>query len=438
MSKNHMHINRSKMPTTGKHIQLNISEPNMVILDNGIETYIIDEGEVDFTRLDFVFNAGSAIQNKGLIAESTIQLLADGTNTMSSEDIAKKLDFHGAIIDTNLTKDKASLTLYSLNKQLPKLLPILKDMLENASFEEYELSNYINRKRHQFSLNIDKVKFKAMLEFNKLIFGSDSSYGRVKELSDYDAVLRQDLVSFYNSQYTPQNTYIIASGSVKSDTISNINKYFGTNQGKPVIGSINKFQVVDVTSINKFIKKEGSLQSAIRIGKPVIGKQHQDYNSLIVLNTILGGYFGSRLMSNLREQKGFTYGVNSYIMNYQHGNYWSIATEVNADHTDEAIDEIRFEINRLMNEKVSNTELDIVKNYIYGTYLRSFDGPLAKAERFRSAKDLDLNFEHYVSSLDEMMTQTPKQLHTIANEYCNYEKMIVLVVGKTKNDNIAI
>ncbi len=427
---------RKIMPPVGKHFQLNLTEPVHIQLDNGIDTYIINKSQEEFTRLDIIFDAGSSLQTKSLVAGSTVSLLIDGTKKLTSGEIAQIIDYHGAYVDTSLTKDKAGITLYTLNKHLPKLLPLISDMIVNASFPEDELSNYIHRKRHQFLLNNDKVKYKATLEFNKLIFGANSAYGKVAEIEDYDKLNRNDLIEFYNSHYTPTKSYIIISGKISDKTTSLVNKHLGnirntkTNNYSSGLSITNK-----VAEKDKFIKKDGALQSAIRIGRPIIDKQHPDYNSLIVLNTVFGGYFGSRLMSNLRENKGFTYGINSFMINYKHGGFLSIATEVNAKHTNDSLNEIKKELNTLCNTRIKNTELNLVKNYIYGTYLRSFDGSMSLAERYRSAKDLNLNFEYYTNSLKSMMEQTPQQLLETANKYFNYDEMVKLVVGEMNNTN---
>ena len=429
-------LDRTKKPTNGNQIKLNIPEPDVVILDNGIKTYIINEGNIEYSKIDVVFKAGTAYQSKSLIAESAIQLLIDGTTSKTSEEIANVLDYSGALIDTNLTKDTASLTLYSLNKQLPNLLPLLYDIISNPEFSEDELENYTNRKRHQFLLNNDKVKYKAMLEFNQLVFGSETAYGKVKNLEDYNNIERDDLNQFHNMCFNTKDIYVVVSGKINKESITLINKYLGKLHLSDSQTNHQPIEFVqDVTPAERFIGKTNSLQSAIRVGQPIIGKNHPDHNSLIVYNTILGGYFGSRLMSNLRENKGYTYGINSYIMNYKYGSYWCISTEVNAKHTKSALKELQIEINKLRTKKVSNSELELVKNYLYGIYLRSFDGPMAKADRLRSAHDLNFNFHDYVNNLNEMMNQTPDQILVIANQYFDFDNMIKLVVGVLENDS---
>jgi len=210
-----------------------------------------------------------------------------------------------------------------------------------------------------------KSDTKPCLNLTNSFLGQTVLTEGVVELSDYDNLVRNDLLDFLNYYYTPQNTYIIISGKIDKKTISLLNKYFGNNsKGDTVIPDSNLNIVNKVEGLNKFVKKEGTLQSAIRIGKPIINKQHPDYNSLIVLNTVLGGYFGSRLMSNLRENKGYTYGISSYMINYKHAGFFSIATEVNAQHSNAALEEIKNELTKLCNENISSQELNLVKLHL--------------------------------------------------------------------------
>lgn len=427
-------LDRSKMPAAGEHIKLHLKEPIVHILDNGITLYLIEDETIEFNRMDFVFSAGTSFQNRNLIAESTLNLLSEGTQTRSSAEIAEKLDYYGCFIDSNLSKDKASISIYSLTKQLPEILPIISDIVQNPTFNETELSNYLVRKKHQFNNSYRKVKYRSMLEFNELIFGSDTSYGNTKKLDDFDKVTRQDVVQYHNSHFSLKNGYIVASGKIGRNTIDNINRYFGNIEFPSVTESELSFtNNHNTSSEGHFIKVENSLQSAIRIGLPVVSKTHKDYISLVVLNTVLGGYFGSRLMSNIRENKGYTYGINSFIINYLHGGYLCIATEVNAKNTNDTLSEIQTELNNVRDRLIPVEELDLVKNYIYGTYLRSFDGSISQTDRFRAAKDLNMDYLYYIESLQSMLNQSPEQLREIANKYLDYNSMIKLVVGSLKD-----
>jgi predicted Zn-dependent peptidase len=303
-------------------------------------------------------------------------------------------------------------------------------MLIDASFHQHELDIHLNMQRQEYLVNREKVRYNAMLEFNQMVFGAGSAYGQIVDIADFDLVNRNDLVDFFKKHYNVNNSYLIVSGKANKKVPALLNKYFGNGLNKLK----NDFIPIHFTETNeqknRFIEKSGAMQSAIRIGRSMINKFHPDYNRFILLNTILGGYFGSRLMSNLREDKGFTYGISSFNVNYINGAAFSIATEVNASHTQSAIDEIFSEMNLLRKEKVSKEELQLVKNYIYGTFLRNFDGPFSLAERFCSVKDFGLGFDYYINSLSEILSTNSDELLEIANKYLNPGDMIRLVVGK--------
>lgn len=422
--------NRQKMPENGKPVRLKLPEPESVLLDNGMDAFLIRAGEEPVTRIDVVIKAGTAYQQKKLVAGSVGKMIREGTKHYSSTIIAEILDSRGAFMDVSVTKDSAVLTLYALNKYLRDLIPLIADMLANAEFLNDELNIHINRERQEFLVNSEKVRYKAMLEFNRMVFGKDSAYGQVLEIDDFDQLTRNDLISFYKNRYVAGNAYLILSGKVDDSVLGLVNKFPGNGWSKTVTNQQKIKYNGSIPEKSRYIKKEGSLQSAIRVGRPIMGKTHPDYNRFVLLNTILGGYFGSRLMSNLREDKGYTYGVSSFVANYVHGSFFSVSTEVNSRFTRDALDQIHHEMTSLRTRKVGDEELQLVKNYIYGTFLRNFDGPFALAERFRSAKDFNLDFEFYRNSLKEILATTSDDLLETAEKYLNTEEMLQLVVGK--------
>ncbi len=420
---------RTTIPLHGTPIELVINKPEVVVFDNGVEAYLIEAGDEDVTRIDIVIDAGSAFQEKRLVASSVGKMLKEGTDSFTSSEIANKFDFYGAHFDNQITKDTAALTLFSLTKHLNELMPVLAEMITAATFVDNELQTYIDRQRQDFLVNTERVRFVGMLEFNHMVFGKNSAYGQTVQLGDFDEINRNDLVHFYNDTYIPQHAYMIISGRVNNTVVELINRYIGNNWQAPDNTPPEIQFTSPTTEHEKFVAKKGALQSAIRVGRPIINKTHKDYNRFVLLNTILGGYFGSRLMSNLREEKGYTYGISSYISNYINGASFNIATEVNAKYTQAALDEIYQEIDKLRKQKVSENELQLVKNYIYGTFLRNFDGPFALAERFRSVRDFGLDFDHYRQSLDEILEISAEELIETAEKYLDPDKMIKLVVG---------
>jgi predicted Zn-dependent peptidase len=421
---------RSISPPQAKNDALHIHDPEPATLDNGLPVFLINAGDEEVTRLDVIIKAGTAYQDHKLVAGTVGKLLKEGTSSYESADIASAFDYYGAYFDTNVSKDTAILSLYSLTKHLPELLPMISEMLAQATFPEHEFHLHIDRKQQEYLINREKVRYVAMLEFNKLVFGEESAYGQTISIDDFKAIQHDQLMDFYRKNYALDRSYAIISGRANHDVVQLINRYLGNGWSTPGPSDKQILFTAPFQPGEQVIKKEDAMQSAIRVGRPIINKQHPEYNRFVLLNTILGGYFGSRLMSNLREEKGFTYGVSSYIINYIHGSSFSIGTEVNVDHTQAAIDEIFFEMNKLREEKVGDDELQLVKNYIYGTFLRNFDGPFALADRFRSVKDFGLGFDYYLKSLDEIMNTTSDELLETAQNYFDPGQMIRLVVGR--------
>lgn len=421
--------NRKIMPANGEPVSLKLEKPVFFMLDNGVEAFLIKAGEEPVMRIDVVIKAGSAYQKKRLVASSVGKMMREGTQHYSSQAIAETIDSHGAYLDVSVTKDTAVLTMYALNKHLENLMPLVADMLSHATFGEDELRVHLNRERQEFLVNSEKVRYKAMLEFNKMVFGKNSAYGQILEIDDFDKLGKNDLIDFYDRLYHTGDAYLILSGAINDRVVKLVNKYLGNGWINPSKNHNNIIYNGGSPEKEKFIRKEGSIQSAIRMGRTIIGKTHPDYNRFVLLNTILGGYFGSRLMSNLREDKGYTYGVSSFVANYEHGSYFSIATEVNAKFTGESMDQIYREMLTLRGEKVAEEELRLVKNYIYGTFLRNFDGPFALADRFRAVKDFGLDFDFYRNSLSEILTTNSDELLDIANKYLDPDKMVRLIVG---------
>ena len=421
---------RSVIPKHGKPVLLAIEDPVELKLDNGMSAYLIEAGENEVVRIDIVVKAGTAYQSKSLVAANTGKLLKEGTLSYSSATIANLLDYYGSHLDILISKDSSTITLYSLTKHLKKLLPVVSEMLKEALFQQEELDHLVDMQRQEFLVNSEKVKYNAQMEFNRMVFGNNTAYGQIVELDDFNKLKRDDLISFFKAQYNVKNTYLIVSGKTNHKVPELLNKYFGSGISAKTATNGSIHFMVNNEQKEKYIEKSGAMQSAIRIGRPMIKKVHPDYNRFILLNTILGGYFGSRLMSNLREDKGFTYGISSFMLNYIHGSAFSVATEVNAKHTQAAVDEICKEMDLLRHKKVGNDELKLVKNYIYGTFLRNFDGPFALSERFASVKDFGLSFDYFRNNLKEILSITADDLLETANKYLAPEDMIKLVVGR--------
>ncbi len=400
-------------------------------LTNGIPVSLIEAGSQDVTRIDWVFPAGSIQAEVPLLASTVANLIFEGTETRSSSQISETLDFYGAYLNAQTYHHNSVITLFCLTRDLPVLLPLVEDIIKNATFDPIEFDIYLNKRRQEHLLESDKVKIIAARKFSQVLFGEDHPYGRKLELYHFDTLKREALIDFYKNAYTPQDCRIVVAGQPGSDLKELLGTYFGSPQWNP--GPFNQNGVGAIQPMEQkfhLIEREGALQSALRIGRPLFNNQHPDFIALQVVNTILGGYFGSRLMMSVREDKGLTYGIGSSIMPFRKSGMWMIASEVKGEMRQAAIDAIFEEMKRLIKEPVSEHELGLVKNYMLGELLRNFDGPFSSADIYRSLMEFDLDFSFYAEMAKQIRSITAEKIQSLASEYLNPEDFYVVVAGK--------
>lgn len=400
-------------------------------LNNKIPVYSINAGTQELIKIEFLFSAGMYQQKMPLQAATVNAMLEEGTSKMTAAQIADAVDYYGAFLEVGVSQDSASVVLYTLNKHLKATLPVVEDVIKNAIFPQNELETHLRNKKQKFHVNNQKVANVARKRFAELIFGEKHPYGiNVKE-ENFDAINRSNLTDFYKTFYRANSCKIILAGKVNEDVHTLLNEHFGGNDWlaendlkQPA------FTISSAKEREQLIYKEDALQSAIRIGKVMFNKTHPDFQSLQILNTVFGGYFGSRLMSNIREDKGYTYGIGSGIASLQNSGYFFISTEVGSEVCKNALDEIYFEMNRLREELIPEDELKLVKNYLLGTFLRSVDGPFAMADRFKGIMEYNLGYDYFDRYIATIRNVSASELHSLANTYFDKDSMIELVVGK--------
>jgi zinc protease len=400
-------------------------------LRNNIPVYSINAGTQELIKIEFLFSAGMYQQEIPLQAVTVNTMLEEGTSKLTAAQIAEKVDYYGAFLETGISQDTASIVLYTLNKHLKSTLPVVEQVIKDAIFPQQELDTHIRNKKQQFYVNEQKVANVARKRFTELLFGEKHPYGiNVKE-TDFEVINRSHLNAFYSKFYRSNNCKIILAGKIDDTVLSLLDHHFGGNDwnGSSDLTREN-ISITTSSELENVILKKDAVQSAIRIGKILFNKTHPDFQSLQVLNTVFGGYFGSRLMSNIREDKGYTYGIGSGIASLQNSGYFFISTEVSVDVCKDAINEIYFEMNRLREELIPADELQLVKNYLLGTFLRSVDGPFAMAERFKGIMEYNLGYDYFDNYIATIRSVSASQLQDLANLYFDKNSMIELVVGK--------
>lgn len=421
-----------KSPRTAKNLKPGNISPRQAKLGNSIPLYLISAGSQPVTRIDLMFRAGSWWQTKPLVASSANAMLSEGTIKLTGEEIARKADYYGAYINTSADRDNAFISIYTLTRYIDEILPLCAGIVKNPSFPERELETLLERRRQNFLIEKTRVSSLAREQFAASVFGKDHPYGQFAALKDFDNLTRSDLRKFHNKYYRSGNCTILISGRFDGDKMTaTLDRLFGGNDwhfSEPGGRAIPPEP--DPGRSKVLIAKDEAVQSALRIGRRMFPRTHPDHPGMMVLNSILGGHFGSRLMQNIREKRGYTYGIGSVLPGHRFDGYLAIVSEVSADYREAAVNEIYRELKKLCDKPVSARELDLTRSHMHGEVLRNFDGPFAWLESVRSLAETDMDTGYFDKLVDTINTITPQQIIELARKYLVKEEMVEVVAGK--------
>jgi zinc protease len=424
-------ISRSVPPPLKSITDFSFKHIEKATLDNGIPVYYLNAGVQDVVKVELIFRNTAFNRSQPLLYSAANRLMSEGTSRHSAQQLAEMVDYYGSYYETEQSTDQCSVILHTLNKHLENTLPVIHEIITDAIFPEKELSVYIQNNKQRLAVENEKVGSLARRKFSEIIFGSAHGYGYFVTPEDYDKLSKDELLKFHRSHYVSNHCTIIVSGKVETGVLHQLNNIFGKAdwmKGNGMTPVVSPFQP-SAEKVN-YLERPDAIQSAIRIGKPMFNKTHPDYAGMQVLNTVLGGYFGSRLMKNIREEKGYTYGIGSAAVSMMQGGYFFIASEVSADVCASALEEVYKEIEILKSQPVPAEELQMVKNYMLGSFLKSIDGAFNLSDRWKGILFYNLGYDYYDRFIRIVKSITSEEIMHLAQEYFQRESLYELVVGK--------
>jgi predicted Zn-dependent peptidase len=408
---------------------IQIKPYQLYTLDNGVKVYAFEGGSQEVMLLDIVFLAGNSYETKNWVAPATNYLLKNGTSTKSAFEVNDAFEFYGAFLNRSCFNETATISLHSLTKHFTKVIPVVSEIIADAVFPENELAIYAKNQIQQLTLNLKKGDFIANRFIDEYLFGIDHPYGKYSTEESYNQLTRDDLVSFYNKYYKEGECIVFMAGKFPSNIESILNQYIGSlplnskvieTPAHPIVSATNKkYSVVNDPS---------SVQGSIRIARHFPNRHHPDFAAAQVLNNIFGGFFGSRLMSNIREDKGYTYGIHSYLQNHIQQSAWMVSTDAGKDVCRATIDEVYKEMSILRNDLVDIDELNLVKNYMLGSLLGDLDGPFQIIGRWKSYILNGLTEDYFYNTIQTVRSIQPEQIKELANKYLQDDDFYELVV----------
>ncbi len=422
-----MHNNNSiKLPEVVIPSHLDLTEERVSTLSNGLSLHTLHSDCASVVRLTLVFKGGSSVQSKPFAAASALSMLSEGTADFSATEIAEKLDFYGIFFDNSTDRDYCYLTIASLSKFLPEAIELLQSMVLKPLFAQKEFELYRAKKRQQLLIDRAKPSFKAREAFSIALFGSDHPYGRHAEAELYDALSCEDLQSYFEGYLHAGNCFAVASGDISEEVRATLSTFLSELPVRELHKNTVDFTIKDTTTEPISIVRDDAVQCCLRIGRILFGKSHPDFIPMQLLVTVLGGYFGSRLVKNLRETNGYTYGAYSAIVNLSEAGYIAIASDVDINHTDDAVREIFFEMERLQNELIPEDELHQAVCSITGELMRLIDGPFGIADIAIENIQSSMSSEYLNEFLARITAISAEELQTVACKYLTPSDFLVI------------
>lgn len=398
-------------------------------LASGIPVYAVDAGAQDVVQLEMVYFAGNYFENQTGVASATNFLLKNGTRTRTAFQVNEDFDYYGAYCNRACYNETAVVSLHSLTRYLPKVLPVLKDMLTESIFPQTELDIYKQNSQQKLKVNLLKCEFVAGRLINQYLFGATHPYGRASQLEDIEKLTVEDIRSFYDSYYLKGTCAIFIAGKLPANIRELLDEHFGSlGAKKPSFLAPNSPLTPTEEKKHRVINDTAAVQGAIRIASPFPNRHHPDFKKVVVLNTIFGGFFGSRLMANIREEKGYTYGIYSYLQNHINHSAWVISTEAGKDVCEAAVAEVYKEMQQLRDLPVEPEELLLVQNYLLGTILGDLDGPFQIIAKWKNIILNNLGESYFYESMDAIRNVDAAELQQLANKYLQPEFFYELIV----------
>lgn len=423
-------LDRTQAPPQHPIEEIRLPKPKQIILHNGIPCHIIQNSNLDLIHLMLQIEVGVLHEHKKHIARYCFGLLKESAQSHNATEIAELLNYYGTRYSINETFDNTSICIIAPKKNLSKVLSIICDFLIHPIFREENLTLYKQVKIKDLEYNIQKADFRNTQLLLQAMFGNERTAGQFATINTHQAITLSDLTDFHQKTFFAENMQLYVTGNITDDIEACISQHFSQiPHGKKTPPILDLKMPEDPREVI-FEKMEHAVQSSISLCFPSMGYLDDDRADFSILSDILGGYFGSRLMQHLREDKGYTYGVSAGSIYFGNQSLFTINSEVNVHDTQAAIDACLYEMEKLCYEPVSNEELEIVKSYLNGSLLRSVENSVSYWRTFAFWKHFGLNEDEFVTNLHHTRTIDAARIQTLAQKYFKNNKITQIIVGE--------
>lgn len=415
-------LDRTQAPPIRPVSNIILPEIESYKLPNGGNLYIHRETNTNAFKVEILTKGGNVSAANAATVQLSMKMLAEGTGNRNGHQISEHIDSLGSFLEITPGFDHSSISIYGLKKFFKENIQILSEMLYESSFEQKALNVLKEKEENKLKMNQEKGSYISSINLRKSLF-PEHPYGYCLSKEDIQNLSTEDIQAFHNSSILSFDIYL--AGDPPESAVQIIETFFNSSRSflYPSLDANSPKPETIAVRDAKFI------QSSIKIGKRLFNRSHPDYFKFIVTNEVLGGFFGSRLMKNIREDKGFTYGIYSSLYPLNHEGYFLISTDVKGENEQETLNEIKKEILTLQEQLIEDSELETVKNYMIGSFVNSFSSPFASITKFKTLNSSNIDFEFYQQYIDQVRSVSANQIQQTALEYLDYSSMTVSLVG---------
>ncbi|MGZ8541340.1 MAG: M16 family metallopeptidase [Chitinophagaceae bacterium] len=417
-------------PPGGQPKDFKLSEKKKVKLGNGLQATLVQYGDLPKVSINLTVNTGSIHEttNETGLASLTGEMVKQGSKTMDFKTLSKKVAAMGGTVNVSVGKEEVSISGSVLSEFAPDFIAAIADLIMNPALPSGELQRLKDNAKRNLAVDMTVPQSIAEDKFRKAIF-KDHPYGRLFSTAKLiDGFTLQSVKDFYSKNFGAKRSAIYVVGKYDAAVVNAaINKAFGKWKPGPPIYTPPVQPVIKQDTL--IIDRKDAPQTTIILGLPTLLPKEKDYVGLLVTDALLGGAFGSRITTNIREDKGYTYSPYSSILNRRGVSVWTESADVTSEHTLAALQEIEKEIKRLQDEPPSADELKGIQNYLAGIFVLQNSSPGGIIGQLQFLDKHGLPDSYLTSFVKNINSITPEQVSAITKKYLDYKKMMIVMVG---------
>ena len=420
-------------PPGGKPKDFVLPQKKINQLKNGLKSTLVQYGSIPKVSVNMIIKTGNV--NEGpqevWLADLTSELMKEGTKSMDFKTISRKVAAMGGEISIGVGLDQTFVSGSVLSEYGPDLIKIMADVVMNPAFPASEIERLKSDLKRQLSVQKSQPQSQAVESFNSIIY-KDHPYGRIfpteAMLNSYTI---DNVKNFYEKNFGARRAVVYVVGKFdESAAQKSIEESFNTwKEGpEPDYPPVKANKSSEVSMIDR----PNAPQTTVIIGLPTLTPQSEDYVALQVTNSLLGGSFGSRITSNIRENKGFTYSPFSTIQDHKNTSVWFEQADVTSEHTGESLQEIAKEVKKLQTEQPSKAELEGIQNYMAGVFVLQNSTPGGIINQLNFIDNHGLSDSYLTDRVKNIYAVTPEKVSQMTKDHFKYEDMTLVLVGDKK------